>query len=126
MKFHTVIVSAMMFGGCKDPGSNTGDVAVDFIYDSGNNLIGQKWANEEQKKKYTVLADLSTDECQTRMAQATIKLFNDPKLQENLPSEMKQVILAMKSQSKQVQEHTAKLTADGLCKHIAVLKNTSA
>ena len=126
MKFHTVFVSAMMFAGCKDSGSNTGDVGVDFIFDSSNNLIDKKWANEEQKKKYKVLADLSTDECNTKMAQATIKLYNDPKLQENLPSEIKQAFVAMKSQSKQVQELGAESMAIGLCKHIAVLKKASA
>ncbi len=126
MKFHTVILSAMMLAGCKDSGSNTGDVAVDFLIDVGNELIGDKWANEEQKKKYTPLANLSSEECHTQMGQAAVKILNDPKLQETLPADKKNLIAVAKAQPKETHEKDIKLGAIMICSKLAALKNTPA
>ena len=68
-----VLLSA--FIGCQEQAANTGDVAMDFIIDTLNGLINDKWVDDKQKQKYMPLARLSSDSCKETLSRAFEKLI---------------------------------------------------
>jgi len=124
MKYQSVLVSALMFAGCKDYSSNTGDVEVDFIADTANDLIGDKWDNEEQKKKYASMVDYRGEECHSRMKKAWNRFMSNTKAQENLPAEEKDALVQVKAHP-ELHEKFLELMAKGSCNKIAAMKNVS-
>jgi len=125
MKYQSVLVSVMVFAGCKDLRSNSGDVEVDFISDTTNHLIDDKWDNEEQEMKYSSLVNYSHEECQSKMKEASKRLMDNPKAQRYLSKETKELFVINKTYPQPLYEVVAERMARDYCYKLAVLEKSS-
>lgn len=110
------------FCGCKptvDPAAT--DVAVEGL----NGTLGPKWT-DDQKKKYSGLADLKKEECVTTVTSAYEDLFKNAEAQKGLNAHAKTVLEPMKQMPSDAQTQAAKQLAGAVCDKLAAYKNAAA
>ena len=110
------------FCGCKptvDPAAT--DVAVEGL----NGTLGPKWT-DDQKKKYSGLADLKKEECVTTVTSAYEDLFKNAEAQKGLNARGKLQVEPMKQMAPEAQTQAAKSVAGNVCDKLAAYKNAGA
>ena len=117
------ILIAFMFLGCRHDKSSSGDVVIDFIIDSSNGKIDDKWTSEEQKSKYIRLANIDPYECFTTLSRAFSKLIVDEHAKDLLTTDEQTHLETIKKSSPDEQNRATRFIAHKLCTHLLVLKH---
>jgi hypothetical protein len=110
------------FSGCKttvDPAAT--DVAVEGL----NGTLGLRWT-DEQKKKYSALADLKKEDCVTTVTSAYEDLFKNAEAQKGLNAHAKTAVEPIKQMPSEAQTLAAKQFAGNVCEKLAAYKNAAA
>ena len=113
----TLIAAAFVYQGCKSDES----VSTDAVIEELNDGFGASWT-EEQKKKYSELAAMKSEECQAKVTPGLEAILKSTDLQAKLKAEAKVQIEAMKNLTAEKRAEAAKTMATGVCEKLARYK----
>ena len=121
----SILVLLLTLLGCQEQSAHTGDVAMDFIIDTSNGLIHDTWADDEQKRKYSPLARLSSDSCRETMSRAFEKLMDNREALKLLSTDEQAAMEKVRRSSPSERDAMKRILGNRLCGVLSILARRS-